>query len=158
MITHATGDTLFGWTLREAENEQNRRKAYRNDLPPQVKMKLDERETPWNGFQTGDDAVIDTVRFLPEKWSVIVYLRTSEGIGFPGKKAYLEDIDSYSKEFSRQKMIELPLASVHFVPSDEYIATYNEKDIINHMYVLDDKIIGNLRLEIWRAVSDRNSH
>lgn len=149
-------DTLFGWILPESKDEVYKEFfIYRNDLPAEIKFNLYDKKN-WNGNHRIFNTIIDSIKFVPNKFSVKLYLRVSEDIyAWPGREEYLNNVEHYSKLFNKMQVVEIPIASLHFDRLGTeciYIKVDNREDTWNEMALLDDTIIEKLFIDMWNHI------
>jgi hypothetical protein len=155
-ITEANGDTLFGIMSEEYIADKNLRGVYRDDLPKEIvfSLKKEEKEKPWNGYQSNPFAIVDSIQLLQKTGTAKFYLRTADSTIFPGREEYFENIDYYSKAFKNNKVLEYPISSLHFDRGRKYIYTIDNSYVRFEMHTLDDKVFEKLFLDIWKAIKN----
>jgi hypothetical protein len=156
-IIEAHGDTLFGITSEGYLTDKNKRvKPYRDDLPKEIVLSLKKNEKLSNVSQRETEAVIDSIGFSPKFFTATIFTKTKnpDGFYFPGRKQYFEDIDSYSRMYVHEKVLEIPISKLIIHRSKDYLFTMADNNVRFKMYTLDDKVVEKFLLDIWQAIKN----
>lgn len=143
-ITYAKNDTLFGWKMKKWSADTF---GYRRDFPSEIKFQLEIKSGNFNGFERFFYNEIDSIEVLHSQFSVKMYIKIVDKYGlYPYEEGYL----------NTPKTIELPISSLHFSRSRDYIGIYEKYDIKNELQPVNDSIIEKLYIDIWRGINKKN--